>query len=77
MQLFKRSLAITNDLSLTSIAFPLIGVGLNNYPVLTVIEAILDTCSLFRQENSPLKRVVIVIWEMDKQSQQVNFHLYL
>ena len=77
MQLFERSLAITHDMGLTSIAFPLIGAGLNKYPPLTVIEAILDACSLFRQKNSPLKEVVIVIWDKDKHSQNVSIFLIL
>ena len=56
MSLFERSLAITHDIGLESIAFPLIGSGLNMYPAVEVIKAILYACSLFRQRDSPLKR---------------------
>ena len=72
MSLFERSLAITHDMDLVSIAFPLIGSGLNEYPAVEVIKAILDACSLFRQPNSPLKKVVIVIWSGDDKNQKVG-----
>ena len=56
MSLFERSLAITHDMGLESLAFPLIWSGLNMYPAVEIIKAILDACSLFRQRDSPLKR---------------------
>ena len=76
MSLLERTLAITHDLGLPSIAFPLIGAGANNYPVLEVIKAIIDACSLFRQKQSPLKKVVIVVWEHDKKNEQVSLSEY-
>lgn len=71
MSLLERSLAITHDMGLSSIAFPLIGAGINKYPATEVIKAILDACSLFRQKVSPLKKIVIVVWKHDHKNQQV------
>lgn len=71
MSLFERSLAITHDMGLSSIAFPLIGAGRNAYPAIEVVKAILDACSLFRQKDSPLKKVVIVVWSGDTKNQKV------
>ena len=72
MSLFERSLAITHDMGLESLAFPLIWSGLNMYPAVEIIKAILDACSLFRQRDSPLKKVVIVIWSGDDKNQKVG-----
>ena len=76
MSLLERSLAILHDLGMTSIAFPLIGAGVNNYPGMEVVKSILDTCSLFRHKGSPLKRVVIVVWKKDTNNKPVC-HLYM
>ena len=71
MSLLERSLAIAHDMGSSSIAFPLIGAGVNKYPPMDVIKAILDACSLFRQKDTMLKRVIVVVWEHDKKNQQV------
>ena len=55
----------------SSIAFPLIGAGVNKYPPKDVIKAILDACSLFRQKDTALRRVIVVVWEHNKKNQQV------
>ena len=72
MSLLERTLAITHDMGLSPIAFPLIGAGANNYPALEVIKAIIDACSLFRQKRSPLKKVVIAVWEHGKKNEKVS-----
>ena len=76
MSLLERSLAISHDLGMMSIAFPLIGAGVNNYPCMDVVKSILDACSLFRHKCSPLKRVVIVVWKNDTKNKPVG-HLYM
>lgn len=40
-----------------------------------VIKAMVDACSLFRQKDSRLKKVVIVVWERDQKNQQVCFYV--
>ena len=76
MSLLERSLAISHDLGMTSIAFPLIGAGVNKGPCMEVVESILDACSLFRHKGSPLKRVVIVVWKNDTKNKPVG-HSYM
>ena len=53
MPLLERSLAITHDMGSTSIDFPLIGAGANNYPPMEVIKAILDACTLSSDKKTP------------------------
>ena len=71
MSLLERSLAIAHDMGFSSTAFPLIGAGVNKYPPMDVIKAILDACSLFSQKDAALKRVIVVVREHDKKNQQV------
>ena len=71
MSLLERSLAIAHDMGLTSVAFPLIGTGANSYPIMEVVQAMLDACSFFRQKGSPLKSVVIVVWRNAASKKQV------
>lgn len=79
MSLFERTLNVAHNMGLKSVAFPLIGAGANNYPPLEVMKAIVDACSLFRQKDTPLKEVVIVVWENDSKNIKVgvmNFTFY-
>ena len=73
--LFERALNITHDLSLTSIAFPFIGTGVLQYPVLDVMKALLDACSLFREKDSTLKTVSMLVWSQDKKTEQVIIYI--
>ena len=72
MSLLERSLAIAHDMGFSSIAFLLIGAGVNKYPPMDVIKAILDACSLFHQKDTALKIVIVEVWENDKKNQQVR-----
>lgn len=72
MSLFERTLNVAHNMGLKSVAFPLIGAGANNYPPLEVMKAIVDACSLFRQKDTPLKEVVIVVWENDSKNIKVG-----
>ena len=58
-------------MGLRSIAFPFIGTGILQYPPLEVMKALLDASSLFREKDSPLKTVYIVVWEEDDEAEQV------
>lgn len=62
---------ITHDISLRSIAFPFIGTGVLKYPPLEVMKALIDACSLFREKDSPLKTVYIVVWDQDSKTEKV------
>mgnify|MGYP001799694802 CR=1 FL=1 len=73
MSLFERALNVSHDMGMKSVAFPLIGAGLNNYPPMEVMKAIMDACSLLRQPNTPLRRVVIVVWEKNNKTIKVKF----
>ena len=73
--LFERAMNITHDMGLRSIAFPFIGTGVLKYPPLEVMKALLDASSLFREKDSPLKTVYIVVWEQDHKTEQVNILL--
>lgn len=55
-----------------SIAFPLIGAGRLGYPEMDVIKALVDACSLFREKDSKLKTVSIVVWKYDLGCQEVS-----
>ena len=62
-------------MGLRSIAFSFIGTGVLKYPPLEVMKALLDASSLFREKDSPLKTVYIVVWEQDHKTEQVNILL--
>lgn len=61
---------IAHDMGMRSIAFPMIGTGLLAYPALEVLKAFVDACSLFRERDSPLQRVAIVVWKHSSEETQ-------
>ena len=63
---------IAHDMSLTSIAFPMVGPGRLKFSVQKVLTAFLDACSLFRMKDSTLRKVYMLVWEKDKETEKVS-----
>ena len=50
----------------------MVGAGRLKFSVQKVLTAFLDACSLFRMKDSTLRRVYMLVWEKDKETEKVS-----
>jgi O-acetyl-ADP-ribose deacetylase (regulator of RNase III) len=67
---YLNSLGLAVKHNIASIAFPAISCGIYGYPVKEACKIAIDTTCDFLKQNSPLKKIVFILFSVD------NYHVY-